>query len=37
VALSFAVRNVGDARQMDTVGMPLPGRSVHLGMEAWWR
>jgi hypothetical protein len=32
----FAVRNVLGARQLDLIGLPLPGRSVHAGLEAWW-
>jgi iron complex outermembrane receptor protein len=31
-----AVRNVFDAPQADVLGMPLPGRSFHAEIEAWW-
>lgn len=36
LALRGAVENALDARQVDTVGMPLPGRSVHASAELWW-
>jgi hypothetical protein len=32
----LAVRNVLDARQLDFIGLPLPGRSAHAEVEAWW-
>jgi vitamin B12 transporter len=31
-----AVRNVFDAQLADVLGMPLPGRSFHAEVEAWW-
>lgn len=31
--LRLALRNVFDVREVDTVGMPLPGRSVHAMLE----
>jgi iron complex outermembrane receptor protein len=37
LAARLAFRNVADAREVDTVGMPLPGRSIHASVEAWWR
>ncbi|MCU0691360.1 MAG: TonB-dependent receptor [Polyangiaceae bacterium] len=36
VAARLAARNMFDARQSDTVGYPLPGRSYHASLEAWW-
>ena len=36
LALRGAVENALDARQVDTVGMPLPGRSIHGSAELWW-
>jgi iron complex outermembrane receptor protein len=32
----LATRNVFDATQFDTVGYPLPGRSYHANVEAWF-
>lgn len=32
----LAVRNLTAARQFDSVGLPLPGRSVHVALEGWW-
>ena len=32
----FALRNVFDARQLDLLGLPVPGRSAHLELEAWF-
>jgi iron complex outermembrane receptor protein len=32
----LALRDVFDSRQYDLLGMPLPGRSVHLRGEAWF-
>ncbi|HEX7669655.1 MAG TPA: TonB-dependent receptor [Polyangiaceae bacterium] len=32
-----AFRNIANAREVDTVGMPLPGRNVHAAVEGWWR
>ena len=32
----LAVRNVLDESQYDTVGYPLPGRSYHASVEAWF-
>jgi iron complex outermembrane receptor protein len=37
LAARLAVRNVTGARHFDVVGYPLPGRSVHASLEAWWR
>jgi iron complex outermembrane receptor protein len=37
LAARIAFRNVADGREVDTVGMPLPGRSVHATLEGWWR
>jgi len=31
-----AVDNAFDARHFDFIGYPLPGRSYHLAVEAWW-
>ena len=33
----ISLRNVFDARQLDTVGLPLPGRSVMASVEGVWR
>lgn len=32
----FALRNVFDARQLDVIGLALPGRSLHGELEAWF-
>jgi iron complex outermembrane receptor protein len=32
----FAIRNVLDARQLDWIGLPLPGRSLHGEIELWF-
>jgi vitamin B12 transporter len=32
----LAVNNVFDARRLDVVGFPLPGRSIHATLEAWY-
>lgn len=32
----FAVRNVFDTRQLDLLGLPVPGRSIHGELEAWF-
>jgi vitamin B12 transporter len=32
----FAIRNVLDARQLDWIGLPLPGRSLHGELELWF-
>lgn len=32
----MAVRNVFDARQLDLLGLPVPGRSAHVELEAWF-
>jgi iron complex outermembrane receptor protein len=32
----LAIRNVLDARQLDWIGLPVPGRSVHGELEAWF-
>lgn len=36
--LSFraAVDDVFDARRFDFIGYPIPGRSLHFSLEAWW-
>ncbi len=36
LAARVAVKNVTDAPHFDVVGYPLPGRSVHASVEAWW-
>lgn len=36
IATLLAVRDLFDAKQFDVVGLPLPGRSYHLGGELWW-
>lgn len=36
VQARFAVRNAFDVRQLDLIGLPLPGRSAHLELEAWF-
>jgi len=36
VAARLRVANVFDAPSFDIVGYPLPGRSVHASLEAWW-
>jgi iron complex outermembrane receptor protein len=33
----LALRNALDAREVDAVGLPLPGRSVYATLEASWR
>jgi iron complex outermembrane receptor protein len=35
-SLRFAIDNAFDARHFDFIGYPLPGRSYHLAVEAWW-
>ncbi len=37
ITARLSLRNVFDAREVDTVGLPLPGRSVHASLEASWR
>jgi hypothetical protein len=37
LAARVSARNALDARQFDTVGYPLAGRSLHASLEAWWR
>jgi iron complex outermembrane receptor protein len=32
----LAVRNVFDAHQLDLLGLPVPGRSIHGELEAWF-
>jgi vitamin B12 transporter len=32
----FAIRNVLDVRQLDWIGLPLPGRSLHGELELWF-
>ncbi len=34
--LRLAIRNVFDERQFDLLGLPLPGRSFHTEIVAWW-
>ncbi len=36
LALRARVANVLDDEATDTLGLPLPGRSVHVAAEAWW-
>jgi vitamin B12 transporter len=36
VLARLAVRNLLDARQLDWIGLPVPGRSVHGELEAWF-
>ncbi|MCL2825098.1 MAG: TonB-dependent receptor [Polyangiaceae bacterium] len=36
VTVLVAVRNVFDGNQFDTVGYPLPGRSIHGNVEVWY-
>jgi vitamin B12 transporter len=36
VVARLRVANVFDAPSFDIVGYPLPGRSVHASLEAWW-
>lgn len=36
VGIRLAVRNAFDQAQFDTVGYPLPGRSYHASVEAWF-
>jgi iron complex outermembrane receptor protein len=36
VVARFAVRNLFDSRQLDFIGLPIPGRSLHAEVEAWW-
>ncbi len=33
---SLAFRNAFDARQLDLIGLPVPGRSVHAELQAGW-
>lgn len=33
---SASVENALDARYLDIIGLPLPGRSFHLSAESWW-
>jgi iron complex outermembrane receptor protein len=35
-SLRCAIDNLFDARHFDFIGYPLPGRSYHLAVEAWW-
>jgi len=32
----FALRNVFDARQLDLIGLPVPGRAAHGELEVWF-
>lgn len=32
----LAVRNVFDARQLDLIGLPVPGRAAHAELEVWF-
>src|SRR6185503_4022194 len=36
IALRLRVANIFDAPSFDVVGYPLPGRTVHASVEAWW-
>jgi vitamin B12 transporter len=36
LSLRFAVDDVLDAHRFDFIGYPVPGRSFHLALEAWW-
>jgi vitamin B12 transporter len=36
VSLRAAVDDVFDAHHFDFIGYPVPGRSEHLALEAWW-
>jgi iron complex outermembrane receptor protein len=36
IALRARLANVLDDDATDTLGLPLPGRSVHVAAEAWW-
>jgi hypothetical protein len=36
VTARMRVANVFDPPSFDIVGYPLPGRSVHASLEAWW-
>ena len=36
IGLRLAMRNAMDARQLDLLGLPLPGRSYHAQLEAWF-
>lgn len=36
LAVRLSVKNVTDAPHFDVIGYPLPGRSVHASVEAWW-
>jgi vitamin B12 transporter len=36
LSLRGAVDDVFDAHHFDFIGYPVPGRSLHLSIEAWW-
>jgi iron complex outermembrane receptor protein len=36
LGIRIAVANVFDARRLDVIGFPLPGRSVHATVEGWY-
>jgi vitamin B12 transporter len=36
LSLRAALDDVFDARHFDFIGYPVPGRSGHLALEAWW-
>ncbi|HEY3666354.1 MAG TPA: TonB-dependent receptor, partial [Polyangiaceae bacterium] len=36
LSLRAALDDVFDARRFDFIGYPVPGRSWHLALEAWW-
>jgi vitamin B12 transporter len=36
IAARLAIENVLNARQQDLIGLPLPGRTFHVALEAWW-
>jgi vitamin B12 transporter len=36
LSLRFAVDDLLDAHRFDFIGYPVPGRSFHLALEAWW-
>ena len=36
IAVRGSIENVLDSRHFDTLGLPLPGRSFHAALEAWW-
>lgn len=36
IELGLAFNNLSDERQIDMLGQPLPGRSYHASLQAWW-